>query len=185
MRQAKHQINREYDMDKTQKRNHQKKYLTKEGAATINKRALINILFAVAVIACACAIFFMISKRSKSSGNGGDGHAKEETETIVVTQAQQYQAAEDVYLEQKTGIAHLNISNDASNEVSIQVIIALKDGDILYTSDFLEPGTVLSEIQLDCNLEQGEYDIEISVDSYSADREMVGGVMYERTLFVE
>jgi competence protein ComGC len=178
-------IIREYDMDQTQKKTHQKKALTARGTDNGKKRALVNAAFVAGTVLCVCVILLVMMNLPKSN-DGGNGHAEDETQKIVVTQAQQYQAAENVYLDQKTGTARLNISNDASNAVSIQVIIALKDGDILYTSDDLEPGTVLSEIQLDCDLEKGEYDIEISVDSYSLDQhEMVGGIVYERKLFVD
>jgi hypothetical protein len=125
-------------------------------------------------------------KMSKSSDdNGRNTHAEDETQKVLVTQEQKYQSVNDIYMDAETGVTQINYINDATSSVSVKVTIELKGGDVLYTSDLLKPGDTLEQATFEQKLEKGEYDIEISIDSYSLNgSEMVGGVIYERKLIV-
>lgn len=152
------------------------------------RRRAINLLFFG--ILCLCVLVLLFAAAIKQKGNGSSAsHTafdQSKSETAIATEGQKYQAVEDIYLDKDTGIAGMNIVNEVSGSVYLKVTVELENGETLYESELLKPGSVLKEIRIERELSEGEYEFTISIDSYAlADEQLLNGVVYTRKLYVK
>lgn len=78
--------------------------------------------------------------------------------------------------------------NPEGNQCYFKYEITLKDsGKTIYESDFIKPGTAVTNVKLNQTMENGVYDISISIVAYDLEdyEEQLNGGVVETTLVVK
>ncbi len=152
---------------------------------------ILVIVLCVCIVATVIAVVVSNNKSdSEDETSTSSTTSQTETSTTLATQVleneQVYNSVNDLVMDKSTKEVDLNISNEESNSYNLRVVVTLESGDVIYESDLIAPGETLTTVTFDTTIEEGEYPVTISVDSYTiSDDELASGVVYTRTLTVE
>ena len=140
-----------------------------------NKKSITIIIVAVIVIISGLAIYNHSRPKEVTNYEFEDEQAKTETKKQEkgVTPGIQIPGYKSITISSGTKNAKVELTNPEGNNVYFEISFYLPDTDeVIYKSKLIKPGQTIYDIELDREMEEGEYPMIVRYGTYSADDEM-------------
>jgi len=146
------------------------------------------VLAGVGLVGIVICVLLMTESRQKTIGEGKVKPTA--TPVVVINTSTDIKTPKDaeVSYDKESKIVRIvseRLKNLDTNKNNLKFIVKMKsDARILFESDFVKPGEGLEAIEFSCELEPGEYQFYLDIETYSGEKN-VGGQMTQLSLVVE
>ena len=153
----------------------------KNSSSKSKKRIAIILLVLVLCAAAAFAAYFVGKKSAAKNGNSGgvtlDESASDWDEDLDSLSDKETKGTKIPGYGELTVAANstdwkITLANPEDNECYFKYLITIDDSeDVIYESDYIEPGKAIKEFEVSEGLEAGDYKIKFMIECYSMDGE--------------
>lgn len=141
------------------------------------KKKTLVIIIAILVAAAAAAGILYYVTHSKDTGTANASAEVVPWDVDLTEETEETKQEEQIYLPGYGGMTlaantkeqTVSMGNPSANNCYFVITLKLKDGTELFTSDYLKPGEGLEKINLNQELEAGDYEAVIEYKCYSMD----------------